>query len=243
MVLSWNIRRFLWLLAAACIGIAASAMNGCSGEERRANPGPESQQAPVGATEPQGLSLPKPSELKQVSHTESDLFSFGKDFVAAFPHQRVSVVEDRALFSPAWETETAAFEELAFSIYSFDLEDYDRAEIINVWWEEGGSDLTAWYGFANFAGDHWDWAQRSLDPTGHDKPGDGIRFDSELHIDPVTSRMFFVPVLMEPGVREISEINVGGLRPITAHGIFPNAGVPDQIVTFSAFVAGSEPIS
>ncbi len=97
--------------------------------------------------------------------------------------QHVAAEATGARFSPGWTGGPSTFDDLAYAIYSFDVQTYFGVEEVRLGWgEEPGDYANLWIGLGNWGGNCWDWYPGSQDGilnledvgyAGYTEPGTG----------------------------------------------------------------------
>ncbi len=164
------------LLAALCL---SAALCGCGGltEIRRQPPAtadttsPATAPANLVAQQPQlsapggfGLSAPltlhaQLDALRQAAYVREDLSKRGDEYETGLPSQHITSSLGRLDLDPDWASSSASsFADLAFALYSFQLEGYDLSGAISAQWQvPPAASGVAWIGFGNVALNRWEW--------------------------------------------------------------------------------------
>jgi len=114
------------------------------------------------------------------SYAEYDLLYHGSGFVQSFPYYRLNKNGNVCEYIAAWEAANPDPDDLAFGIYPFVIDGYDRDPILYYNWSDPPADIgDCWVGLANWSEQRWDWrkcttkgylAYNSFDPyfsSGH----------------------------------------------------------------------------
>jgi hypothetical protein len=131
-----------------------------------------------------GLPAPDAVQNAKINRTSATLLleRNGSEYDAGFA-QRVNIEEASVRLNPAWTGGTSAFEDLAYGIYSFNVEGYTGVPALKLSWGEAPLDYSKlWIGFSRWGRDIWDWyagpasGMLELSATGYapyTKPGSG----------------------------------------------------------------------
>ena len=102
--------------------------------------------------------LPAPAELaRRTAFTEGGLVNEGAYYESALPMQRVSTAGTDANFIPTSDGAPG----IAFAVYSFGAEDYNRDLNLRFTWAQLPQTGRLWVGLANFSTNRWEWLHPS----------------------------------------------------------------------------------
>ena len=158
------------------------------------------------------FNIPPPSELREVSYEEEDLFRTGSDYIELIPGQRFEVSEDNMIFTPDWDKAAPDNAGLSLVNYAFYMDGYDRDESLRFSWAQNGSSYRdGWVGIANWFDDSWNWYRlpegdvMAADFNGVLRAEDRNMVITVLFIGDETWEMEYVRVGAPPGAPEPPE--------------------------------------
>lgn len=97
--------------------------------------------------------------------SELQLERNGSDYVPGLT-QWVTDEEPSARFNPNWTDSSSGIGNLAYAIFSFNVQTYFGAEVVTLGWGEVPLDYSnLWVGIGNWPGNHWDWYPGPADGT------------------------------------------------------------------------------
>jgi hypothetical protein len=100
--------------------------------------------------------LPAPATLHRVSDV-TGVVRWGREFEPGLPHNLTQAMGDSVKFSPAYINGASPLTDLAYAIYSFDLQDFSGPQQVQCTWDFQADFNDAWLGLANFSHNRWDW--------------------------------------------------------------------------------------
>jgi outer membrane protein assembly factor BamB len=139
-----------WVLLMAVA--LALALAGCGAE---ANSSLQQPAPALGA----GFDLPAPSSLRIASDAQIKLS--GKDYHAAWAHNRVAVAGNNARYSPQYASDNRTLSDAAYAIYAVDVSSFTGSAKLFLSFETAGQHGDAWVGLADYPHDRWDWEKMS----------------------------------------------------------------------------------
>jgi outer membrane protein assembly factor BamB len=106
-----------------------------------------------------GFDLPAPSSLRIASDAQIKLS--GKDYHAAWAHNRVAVAGNNARYSPQYADANRTLSDAAYAIYALDVSSFTGSAKLFLSFETAGQHGDAWVGLADYPHDRWDWEMLS----------------------------------------------------------------------------------
>lgn len=138
-------------LTAGVLLLIAMLASGCGGGLA----GPQASQP----TDANGLPA-VPAELERsASYDTVFLLSYGDEYRASLPSNRVTIAGDSLLFSPDWDPagKPADASQLAFALYSFPISDYPGEAYIDLNWNGAAPVQDYFIGIADPNALRWQW--------------------------------------------------------------------------------------
>jgi len=222
-----NCHRGMGALTSVLSALAAAILlAGCGSA---ATSGTEAGPAPQQAGPPALLELPAPSELAGMaaaphaaSYTEEGLIHHGKDYETDFPKRNVSVVGETASFEPSWSESTGLGpENLAFCIYEFAADGFDRDAQVRWGWEIAPADgEQTWLGLSNWSADSWEWyllgpaGWRPFDTLDPYIGGTGLVFAAVVQTGTSVSRLRYIRLGPQQLYAQLSACPATGVGPL-----------------------------
>ncbi|MEZ5337936.1 MAG: PQQ-dependent sugar dehydrogenase [bacterium] len=152
-------------LIAAMLAATTALLGGCGG-----------QALPAAAAPTLASGLPEvPAELERsASYDSAFLLSYGDEYRATLPSNRVTAAGDSLLFSPDWDpgSQAADATQLAYAMYSFPLADYPGPDYIDLHWNTETPAADYWVGIADPLSQRWQWTAGAarIEPAGGFEP-------------------------------------------------------------------------
>ncbi len=147
--------------------------------------------------------LPSPAELaeRSAAFTEAGLLREGNQHEPGLPSNRVTVLDSDLQFTPVAGAQ-AVLDELAYAVYAFDVQDYDRELNLRLAWSGAPAPNTVWLALANFSAERWEWtalpAGNRLDFT-----------DLAAHTSPAPNYMLYCAILVTKANATLDYVRVG----------------------------------
>ena len=163
--------------------------------------------APAGAADngaPFVNPLPAPASLRHAAYDAAGLSKLGREYGGILPHNLVEIQGDNAHFTPDWTGGMSPGSGLAYAVYEFALDGYDREEFIKFSWGAYGGAEECFIGLANWSHNRWDWYVMPWPMLGEAQ----LDVPFADYIDG-GGRMLVAPLMIGQAAWELSSLRVG----------------------------------
>ncbi|MBN2082538.1 SBBP repeat-containing protein [bacterium] len=214
------VRIVLCVLAQVCVLVLLA---GCVGSDISSNNDTLDSAASLG-------NIPLPQPERTASYSEDDLSKPGHAYAVALPSKNVTVSGMLLQFDPAASPSTG----LAYAMYDFTLDGYDRDETVCLDWQQSGDSNDAWIGLSDWGANCWHWYQLPAD--------NWIEADFSSAIHAATGSMLVLVVCVGHDLWTLNEVHVGeNITPVIS-GVEPLTGTTGSDTAFAVTCSGVPPL-
>jgi hypothetical protein len=211
------------VLLSACAGQSAAVRSSLPAGSNLAASSPEA--APL-------IALPPPSQLaatqapRRASFSEADLLKLGDNYEELMPTANVQPGEDYLDFTPSFTDNEESIDGLAFAIYRFHAEDYDRDPLLKlVWLTPPAAPGACWVGISYWSKDIWRWYRMEQGQVG---------FGSNAPYFNQNSEMLVVVAATGTAPCRLNNLRLGPYPPVPVFDYDPPSGEAPLNVSFDA---------
>lgn len=211
--------------------LAGCRSAGIGGAEQHVAPSAGGQQPGFGEllSGPRAL-LESQGPERLTSFSEEDYIKHGSEFVGALPNRNALLAPaEEVQLTPSWsETEELDPSGLAFCIYEYQIDGFDRNPELRCGWRQEPADHRAvWFGLSDWENDSWHWLRGEQDGV--------IGFGSAAPFFDETSMLYVVVVVADDESCILRHLRVGEPLPaLKVLTVTPRYARPPVTVTADA---------